>query len=97
MQQMHPLSPLDVRDMAAGSHERRRRYDHRAKSLMTNTGSIDHPPLVVPSSPCIISDYAKNKDCSCNQYRVVHISSIDRQLGRPEAEEQNDKDVDDGK
>lgn len=59
--------------------------------------SIDHRPFVVSSSPREIPNHAEDQNCSCYQYRVIHIGGIDRHFRRPEAKEQNDEHIDDGK
>ena len=64
--------------------------------LTTNTGSINHWPFVISSSQCIIPGHTENQNRSCHQYSVIHVGGIDRHLGRPEAEEQNDEHIDDG-
>ena len=62
-----------------------------------HTQSIDHWPFIVSLSPCEIPKHTENQDCRCYQYSVFHITGIDGHVRRPEAEEQDDENIDDRK
>ena len=60
-----------------------------------HTRSINYRPFIISPPPREIPSHAKNENGARYQNRVIHVLSINRHLRRPEAEEENNSDVED--